>query len=148
MSDPVVVSIDIAAAPEDVWDLVMDPDRLGEWVTIHRGLKAHSSGPARVGSWMDQSLVLRGAHFRVKWELVRCDAPKVAEWHGKGPARSRAETGYRLEPIDGGTRFHYRNEFKAPLGPLGSLASRVLVGGLPNKEAKATLNKLKSLLEH
>jgi hypothetical protein len=32
-------------------------------------------------------------------------------WKGKGPARSRAETEYRLEAVDGGTRFSYRNEF-------------------------------------
>ena len=147
MSNEVVMSVDIDAAPEAVWAVVMDPERLGEWVTIHRELVAHSSGPARVGSTMNQGLVLRGAHFKVKWELVRCDEPKLAEWHGRGPARSHAETEYRLEPIDGGTRFHYRNVFKAPLGPLGSLASRVLVGGLPDKEARATLQKLKSVLE-
>jgi carbon monoxide dehydrogenase subunit G len=141
------MSIDIAAPPETVWNVVMDPKRLGDWVTIHRGLNSHSSGEPRVGYRMDQSMVLRGAPFKVKWELVRCERPRLAEWHGKGPARSHAETGYRLEPIDGGTRFHYFNEFKAPLGPLGSLASRVLVGGLPDKEAKATLAKLKALLE-
>ena len=141
------MSIEIGATPEDVWAVVMDPKRLGDWVTIHRELLDHSSGPARVGSTMEQGMVLRGAPFKVKWELVRCEEPKLAEWRGKGPARSRAETAYRLEAIDGGTCFHYRNEFKAPLGPLGSLASRVLVGGLPDKEAKATLNKLKQLLE-
>jgi carbon monoxide dehydrogenase subunit G len=141
------MNIDIAASPEEVWEVVMNPDRLKDWVTIHRAINSHSSGPPREGYCMDQSMILRGAPFKVKWELVRCDTNKLAEWQGKGPARSRAETGYRLEQIEGGTRFHYFNEFKAPLGPLGSLASRVLVGGLPDKEAKDSLGKLKALLE-
>ena len=70
-----------------------------------------------------------------------------AEWHGRGPARSHAETEYRLTAVDGGTRFDYRNEFTAPLGPLGRVASRALVGGLPRREADASLRKLKALAE-
>ena len=72
-----------------------------------------------------------------------------AEWHGRGPARSHAETEYRLADNGrGGTRFDYRNEFKAPFGPLGAVASRALVGGLPAKEADASLKRLKRLLEN
>lgn len=147
MSNAVEMTTEIAATPEEVWAVVMDPERLGDWVTIHRGLLEHSDGPARVGSTMHQCLALRGAPFKVNWELVRCKENELAEWHGKGPARSKAETEYRLEATDKGTCFHYRNDFKAPLGPLGSVASRVMVGGLPDKEARASLTKLKALLE-
>ncbi len=63
------------------------------------------------------------------------------------PARARAETEYRLSEHDGGTRFDYRNEFKAPLGPLGAAASRVVTGGIPEKEANASLRRLKEILE-
>jgi uncharacterized protein YndB with AHSA1/START domain len=137
----VITSITIDAPPQDVWDVIMDPERLGEWVTIHRKLNSASDGE------MDQTLCLRGVNFHVHWELAACEAPKHAVWKGRGPARSHAETEYRLTPVDGGTRFAYRNEFKAPLGPLGAVASRALVGGLPDREATATLQKLKALVE-
>jgi uncharacterized membrane protein len=144
----VVTSIDIDAPVERVWKVVMDPARLHEWVTIHRRLHSASAYPPQRGDRMDQTLSLHGAHFRVKWSLAVCDAPHRAEWHGRGPARSRAETEYRLTALDGDrTRFDYRNEFKAPLGPLGAAASRVLVGGLPQREADASLQRLKTLLE-
>ncbi|MCW2957248.1 MAG: hypothetical protein JWP18_51 [Solirubrobacterales bacterium] len=146
MSDPVITEIDLPASPEEVWAIIMDVKRLDEWVSIHRALGEHSEGPPAVGATMEQTLALRGAKFRVNWELVRCEAPHRAEWVGKGPARSKAETGYRLEAIDGGTRFHYRNEFKAPMGPLGAVAAKALVGGLPEKEAHASLSNLKRLL--
>ncbi len=66
---------------------------------------------------------------------------------GRGPARSKAFIRDELVPIEGGTRFDYTNEFKAPMGPLGSMASRVLVGGASEREASASLQKLKALVE-
>lgn len=125
----------------------MDPTRLGEWVTIHRRLGSHSAGPAREGYEMEQTLCLRGVHFSVHWRLVAADEPHHAAWQGRGPARSHAETEYRLTAAGDGTRFDYRNEFKAPLGPLGAVASRALVGGLPAREAQATLRALKAVVE-
>ena len=143
----VVTSIDIKAPPATVWALAMDPEKIPDWVTIHRGLGDRDGGSPRKGYEMDQTLCLRGVNFHVHWELVTCEDASHAEWHGRGPARSKAETEYRLTPIDGGTRFDYRNEFKAPLGPLGAVASRALVGGVPKREASASLRKLKALAE-
>jgi uncharacterized protein YndB with AHSA1/START domain len=143
----VVTSIHIHAPPEAVWKVAMDPQRLGEWVTIHRRLNDSSGGAPRRGYEMDQTLCLRGVNFHVHWELVDVDEPHHAAWHGRGPARSRAETEYRLTAAGDGTRFDYRNEFKAPLGPLGAVASRALVGGLPLREADVTLRRLKELVE-
>jgi uncharacterized protein YndB with AHSA1/START domain len=144
----VSASIEIAATPTQVWDVAMDPLRLGDWVTIHRGLRESDDGPARVGLRMDQQIHLRGVSLDVHWRLVQCETAKLAVWEGRGPARSRARTEYRLgETADGATRFDYANEFHAPLGLLGALASRALVGGIPEREAKRTLQRLKTILE-
>jgi uncharacterized protein YndB with AHSA1/START domain len=144
----VCVSIEIAAPQERVWDTVMDPERLGDWVTIHRKLRDSDGGPPRVGYRMDQQIHLRGVSVDVHWKLVECVPGERAVWEGRGPARSRARTEYALHPISSGcTRFDYRNEFNAPLGPLGALASRALVGGMPEREATRTLDRLRSLLE-
>jgi len=143
----VETSIDIAVPPEVVWDFVMDPARSHEWVTIHRKTGRHDTGALRPGFEMEQTLCLRGVNFKVKWELAEVDAPRFAVWEGRGPARSHARIEDRLVAVDGGTRFHYANEFKAPLGPLGAVASRAVVGGMPKKEADASLQRLKDILE-
>jgi uncharacterized protein YndB with AHSA1/START domain len=138
----VITSIDIDAPPEQVWDVVMDARRLHEWVTIHRELVSSSDDE------MEQVLCLRGAKFKVDWHLTVNDRPRHAHWSGRGPARSKAETEYRLRPNgNGGTRFDYRNVFKPPLGPFGAIAGRALIGGQPVKEADASLARLKALLE-
>lgn len=140
-------TIEIDAPPARVWEVLMDPDRLGDWVTIHRRLRRASDRPLTQGSSLEQTLCLRGVSFKVKWEVAELEAEKLARWEGRGPARSRAQTVYRLAPSDGGTRFEYENEFKAPMGPLGAAASRALVGGVPEREAQASLHQLKGLLE-
>jgi uncharacterized protein YndB with AHSA1/START domain len=143
----VIAQLDIAAPPQQVWDLAMDPARTLEWVTIAREVGKTSDGPMRPGYKMEQKLCLRGVSFWVHWELEEIDAPWFARWEGRGPARSKAIIEDRLAEHDGGTRFDYRNEFKAPLGPLGAAASRVVTGGIPEKEANASLRKLKALVE-
>lgn len=144
----VTASIEIAAPPSEVWATVMDAERLGEWVTIHRRLRHSDEGPPQVGYRMDQQLHLRGVPIDVHWRLAECVHARHAVWEGRGPARSRARTEYTLTPApDGGTRFAYRNEFHPPLGPLGALAGRALVGGMPQREAARTLERLRALLE-
>jgi carbon monoxide dehydrogenase subunit G len=143
----VTSSITIAAPPEKVWEVVMDPERLGEWVTIHRGLREVSEGPPAEGSTMEQTLHLRGADIRVHWLLVECRAPFYARWQGRGPARTRARIEYLLSASDGGTRFDYHNEFEAPLGALGAFASRHVVGHMAQREADRSLSVLRALLE-
>ena len=49
MSNRVTASILLPASPERVWDVVMDPRRLADWVTIHRRLGDVDSGPAPHG---------------------------------------------------------------------------------------------------
>jgi carbon monoxide dehydrogenase subunit G len=140
--------IQIAATPADVWKTIMDPDRLGDWVSIHRRLDHADDGPPRVGFQMDQQIHLRGVNLEVHWKLVDCRPCERAVWEGRGPARSRAHTEYVLSQApDGGTRFDYHNEFRPPLGPIGAIVSRALVGGMPEREAKRTLDRLRAYLE-
>lgn len=143
----VTVSTQIAAPRERVWEVVMDPARLGDWVTIHRKLVHADKGPPRVGFEMEQQIHLRGVSLDVHWRLVECEPAAKAVWEGRGPARSRARTEYVLSGEGAKTRFDYRNEFRPPLGPIGALVSRALVGGIPEREARRTLDRLRSYVE-
>lgn len=144
----VTASIQIDAPTERVWQVVMDPRRLDAWVTIHRRLLSSDPPPTRHGFHMHQQLQLRGVRIDVRWTLVECEPCELAVWEGRGPARSRARTEYRLRPQDGGTCFDYRNEFHAPLGPVGAIASRALTRGVPDREARRSLERLRDVVEN
>ncbi len=140
-------AIEIGAPPARVWEVVMDPRRLADWVTIHRRVGETPRQLTR-GSTFEQTLNLRGAPLHVMWTVVDVDPPRRAEWEGRGPAHSRASIVYELRPDgESGTIFDYTNEFRPPGGPLGAVAGRVLVGGLSQREAQRSLQRLKALIE-
>jgi len=157
---PAVVSeIEIAAAPEAVWEVVMDPHRLGDWVTTHHALGDGAPRELSEGSTFKQTLKLSGARFEVEWTVVECDRPRRIVWDGDGPKGSSAKVRYGLEPIggeggerggDGGgeaTTFSYENEFELPGGALGRLAGRTVGAATAKREAERSLVNLKRLIE-
>lgn len=142
------VKTEIDAPPERVWETVMDPHRLKDWVTIHRSIRNVSDKKMSRGSTMDQVLHMRGVSFRVHWTLSDVREPRHAEWEGQGPAHSHARIRYKLSGDgDGPTLFEYTNEFEVPGGRLGNVASRVIVGAASEREAKSSLARLKELIE-
>jgi hypothetical protein len=143
----VTVETAIQAPIDEVFALAMDPKRTLEWVTIARDVKDVSGDPTSKGFTMKQQLCLRGVPFWVTWNLVEVDGPNYARYEGKGPMRSKAFIENVLEERDGVTHYSYKNEFKAPFGPLGSTAEKVLAGGVPEREARASLANLKQLAE-
>jgi uncharacterized protein YndB with AHSA1/START domain len=142
------VKIEIDAPAQRVWETVMDPDQLKDWVTIHRSLGEVSSRQMSRGSTIEQVLQIRGVSFHVHWRLADVSAPDHAEWEGRGPAGSRARIRYELSgDPEGPTVFEYINEFAVPGGRLGTVASRVIVGATSEREARSSLARLKELIE-
>ena len=147
MGDVVKQSIEIDAPPERVWELVMDPKRLGEWVSIHEEVSDVPAGELTKGSTFGQRMKLKGVPLKVRWEVAECEAPSRARWQGEAAAGAKARISYDLSERDGGTVFDYENEFELPAGKVGKLAGRAFNAMSGDKEAKKSLQKLKELLE-
>lgn len=138
--------IEIAVPPEVVYDKVMDPAAIGEWVSIHEEMQEAPDRPLEQGDELKQRLKVAGQRFTVRWKVAVADRPRHVVWEGRGPMRSKARAEYRFEPSGDGTRFLYANEFDGPLGKLGDMATKV-VAPAAGRESKATLARLKTLLE-
>lgn len=149
MSREVRAEADLDASPEEVWALVMDPHRLGEWVTTHEGLEGDVPDELAKGSEFTQRLKVNGPAFSVTWQVVEAEQPKHVRWEGSGPGGSKAHVEYALAPDDeGGTHFAYANTFELPGGAVGRLASRAVGERVAKREAEKTLDNLKSLFAH
>ena len=141
-------NITIDAKPDAVWKVLMDPKKLKEWVSIHAKLKSAPNGILTQGDKLTQCLRLMHKNFDVKWKVEQADEPRKAVWEGRGPVRSKASVVYELKPSDdGGTRFHYMNEFRAPMGPLGAFFADRAFQRTSEREADKTLENLKRLLD-
>ena len=138
--------IHIEAAPEDVYATLMDPDCLGEWVTIQEELLEAPDGDLVAGSELVQRCRVAGQKFKLSWTVESADRPNNTVWKGKGPLGSKAKVTYDLAANDGGTDFTYTNEYSLPGGPIGKIAGRAVVGA-SGIEADKTLERLKKLIE-
>jgi carbon monoxide dehydrogenase subunit G len=141
-------SIRIDAPPERVYDLVMDPSRLGDWVTIHHHLEDAPRGQLERGSELTQCLKLAGRKFHVRWKVVENDPCRRVVWEGRGPVATHARVVYEFGS-DGDphrTDFSYTNEYDLPGGPVGRLAGRA-VSRVTEKELDGSLRRLKQLAE-
>lgn len=139
-------AIDIAAAPEDVYAVLMDANRLEDWVTIHDELLDAPDGPLKEGSELTQRLRLAGKCFTVRWTVVENERARRVVWEGRGPMRSKARAIYNLASDGDGTHFSYTNDYELPGGPLGRLAGPV-VGRATAGELDRSLQRLRRLVE-
>ena len=140
-------TIEIDAPPEEVYDVLTDPNCLGQWVTIQDELVSAPDPPLEKGDCVVQKMKVVGRSFEVSWDVEVADRPKRVRWSGSGPMGSVARATYVLEPNgDGGTRFSYTNEYEVPGGPVGKVAGRALVSA-SGGEADATLKRLKEFVE-
>jgi carbon monoxide dehydrogenase subunit G len=139
-------TVEIGAPPERVYDVVMDPGHLEDWVTIHDHLEDAPDGSLEKGSELTQCLRLAGRRFHVHWKVVENVPCRRVVWDGQGPVHSHARVVYEFEPNGSGTRFSYCNEYDLPGGVLGRMAGGA-VKRVTGKEVDATLQRLKHLLE-
>lgn len=138
--------VQIAAPPEEVYDLIADPDRLEEWVSIHVALLESTSEQLHKGSELTQCLRVAGQKFKVRWKVVESDRPRRLVWEGRGPVHSHAKVVNDLEPVDGGTRFSYINEYDLPGGRFGKMAGP-MVKRVTAGELEESLDRLRKLVE-
>lgn len=147
MGDFVKQSIEIEAPIERVWDLVMDPERLGEWVSIHEEVFDYAGDELETGSKFGQRMKLKGVPLKVRWEVTECEPPRRARWNGEAAAGAKARISYDLAESGDGTVFDYENEFELPAGKVGKLAGKAFNAMSGEREAKRSLKRLKELLE-
>ena len=138
--------IHIDADPEAVYAKLMDPDCLGEWVTIQDELVEAPEGDLEQGDELVQRMKVAGQKFKLRWKVKKAERPSKTIWEGRGPLGSKARVTYDLAMNNGGTRFKYTNEYDLPGGPVGRLAGKAVIGA-SGSESDRTLERLKKLIE-
>lgn len=144
------VSIEVEATPEQVWHLLTDITRAGEWSHETRG-----------GAWLDGATsAAPGARFRgnnqngrTRWnrqcEVLAVEPLRSISWRTvptKVAYRDSTVWTYELEPTAGGCRITQRYEVVR----LGPVLDRVIYAVIPahRDRAEALAGDLRRLGEH
>lgn len=136
----------VDAPAKELYDVVMDPLRLKDWVTIHHHLEGSPPKTLREGSKLTQCLRLAGKKFKVNWTVIENQPCKRVVWEGRGPVASHCRVEYLFDGDGDGTEFSYANEYELPGGPFGRFAGRA-VSRVTQKEVEGSLHRLKRLVE-
>ncbi len=139
-------STDIAASREAVWEVITDLSRLGEWVTIHRGIEGDPPATVQEGTTFTQQISVAEQRFDVDWTAKEVSPPRRMVWDGAGPMGSSARSTYELSDAGDSVRFTYSTEYGVPGGKVGEVAATA-VESRGQEEADESLERLKRLVE-
>jgi ligand-binding SRPBCC domain-containing protein len=120
----------IAAAPETVFDLELDTEVHAASLAASGERATTSTG--RPGLGLGDEVTFEARHLGRTWRLTsrvtELDRPRrFVDEQVTGPFR-RMRHEHVFEAEDGGTRMTDRMSFEAPLGPVGALVARLLLG--------------------
>jgi len=141
-------SVHVEAPPEEVWRVVSDVARMGEWSPECRKVVLLGGGPVREGLRM-VGVNRRGlAVWPTLSTVVRLEPARAVAWKTR---ESAATWTYELEPEEGGTRLSGRRDLDG-----FSLLTRVaapLIGGAAGHDQelaagiRTTLRRIKAAVE-
>lgn len=116
MKASIRTEIQIAAAPEDVWDVLVDLDRYAEW----NPFITDASGVPSPGERLALKMAANGRTFTVRPIVMQRREPHTLGWRGRFglPGLFDADHTHELHPIGAGTRYVQREEFTGLLVPL------------------------------
>jgi len=141
--------IEIDAPPEQVWTVVSDIARMGEWSPECR--KVIVFGAPREGTHLVGFNRRRWVLWPTNSRIVRYEPGRAIAWK---VFTNRATWSYELEPIEGGTRLIERRDMPpAGIVPFAGLFGKVFLGGVESHDVElqegmhATLDRIKSEVE-
>jgi hypothetical protein len=101
-------SIEIAAAPEVVYDLVADVTRMGEWSPEAVGADWIDGGTGRAGDWFTGHNRTPDREWSRECEVARAERGRDFTFVVGGVAANCTWWSYEMEPIEAGTRLTER----------------------------------------
>jgi hypothetical protein len=140
------VSVFIRATPQHVWEIIEDLPAQESWMVDVRRIGVTSEQRSGVGTVVEVKSELfglplvRDTMLITTWEPpVRYDVQHSGQFTGTGA--------FILEPAPGGTLFRWLEDFRPPLGPLGELGFKLVVGPHMRRVFGRSLANLKRIAE-
>lgn len=145
---PISASVDVAASPESVWEVVSDVRRMSEWSPECRRIVVLGSPKEGVGMTF-LGVNRRGwAMWPTTSEVVRYEPARAVAWRTR---ESGATWTYELTPTGSGTTLTGRRDL--PTYTLGTTVMAPLIGGAQGHDEeladgiRTTLERIRTTVE-
>jgi len=141
-------SVDIAAPPERVWDLLEDVRRLPEYSESTDEVRNAPERLTAVGQEYEQVGRILGVKLTSRWRVTELEPGRLLGNEGTMGPGVRYRLKQWLDPLpDGGTRLSIEIDYTVPGGKLGRLAARSGAEQRAAREAQAVLDGIRSTVE-
>ncbi len=133
----------VAAAPEQVTDVLGDLSSVADWLTLHTGWRDEAPGAAAVGVSFVQHAAIMAIPADIRWTVERFDDGAL-DLRGKGPMGLVLALALQVTAAGTGSRvtLHAGLDGQPVKGPLGSSIVRSLGG-----ELDTSLGRLEQLVD-
>ena len=133
------VSIDIAAPPRRVWEVIRDVERWHEWTPSITSIKRLDTGPLRVGS---RATVQQPKLPKNEFTVTKLEDDRGFDWETRSPGLSGSGHHW-IEPIAVGSRVTLGVSFRGFLAP----TVRLFYGRLTQRYIEMEATGLKRVVE-
>lgn len=141
-------SVDIAAPPERVWDLLENVRRLPEYSQSTDEVRGAPERLTEVGQQYVQVGRVLGVKLKSHWTVTAIEPGRLLSNEGSLGAGVRYTLTQRLDPLpERRTRLSIEIDYTVPGGPLGRLAARSGAERRAVSEAQEVLNGIRATVE-
>lgn len=151
MAERIEITRDIAASPEDVYAAISDVTRMGEWSTECHGCEWHDGvGGPEIGATFDGHNRSGEFEWTTQARVIEAEPGRAFSFECSMMDFHYATWGYRIEPIDSGSRV---TEWSEDLRPESALEFSKQLSGIDDRTARnretmsGTLERLAAALE-
>jgi uncharacterized protein YndB with AHSA1/START domain len=144
---PIISSVEVSHAAEEVFAYVTDPVRFAEWQVDAEGGRVEGDGPPGVGTWYTTTRRIGGiVRTGTTSEITEMRPPR--SWAARGASGPVRETvKYTVEPLEGNERSRVTIELDFEGRGIGRLLVPLVVRRQARKEMPINCRKLKERLE-
>lgn len=136
-----ISTIELSRSPEEVWTLLSDRSRYGEWLSVHFAWPDEILTDLKVGDTFTQQLKLMGPPSTILWTVVTHEPGIHLELTGKGPTDVGARFSYAVALAESGSSVELVLELFG--GPIDGTLGKMIEPGLCTEMEKS----LKSFTE-
>jgi len=142
-------TIEIARPPEEIFDYITDLDRLTEWATMVKETRDLGDRPIKQGTTFSQTIKAAGSvDIDCDWHVKQLQRPRHVHYEATAPDGGQMQMSQTIMPLDGGrSKVEIDLDYEVPGGILGQIADKLVFEGQNEKEADASLENLKRILE-